>query len=87
MSLITETYLEGLDAYTYFIEWDSNASSDDDDDDDKPSKGVAGIAIKEAPSLLSTPHCLMAKGGEKVLQDDEAADATEGAAVLVEEHL
>ena len=31
----------------YFVEWDSNASSDDDDDDDdKPSKGVAGIAIK-----------------------------------------
>src|SRR6185437_5958291 len=32
----------------YFVEWDSDASSDDDDDDDdnKPSKGVAGIAIK-----------------------------------------
>jgi hypothetical protein len=55
---------------TYFVEWDSDASSDDDDDDDddddKPSKGVAGIAIKEAPSLFSTPHCLMAKGGAKV---------------------
>ena len=36
---------------TYFVEWDSDASSDDDD---KPSKGVAGIAIKEAPSLFST---------------------------------
>ena len=58
----------------YFVEWDSDASSDDDDDDDdddKPSKGVAEIAIKEAPSLFSTPHCLMAKGGAKVLQDDE----------------
>ncbi|PVH64300.1 hypothetical protein PAHAL_2G231700 [Panicum hallii] len=58
----------------YFVEWDSDASSDDDDDDDdddKPSKGVAGIAIKEAPSLFSTPHCLMAKGGAKVQQDDE----------------
>ena len=33
--------------------------------------GVAGIAIKEAPSLFSTPHCLMAKGGAKVLQDDD----------------
>ena len=54
----------------YFVEWDSDASSDDDDDDDKPSKEVAGIAIKEAPSLFSTPHCLMAKGGAKVLQDD-----------------
>ena len=42
----------------YFVEWDSDANSDDDDDDDdKPSKGVAGIAIKEAPSLFSTPHC------------------------------
>ena len=50
----------------YFVEWDSDANSDDDDDDDdKPSKGVAGIAIKEAPSLFSTPHCLMAKGGAK----------------------
>ena len=49
----------------YFVEWDSDASSDDDDDD-KLSKGVAGIAIKEAPSLFSTPHCLMAKGGAKV---------------------
>ena len=53
----------------YFVEWDSDASSDDDDD--KPSKGVAGIAIKEAPSLFSTPHCLMAKGGAKVQQDGE----------------
>ena len=57
---------------TYFVEWDSDASSDDDDDDDdKPSKGVARIAIKEAPSLFSTPHCLMAKGGAKVQQDGE----------------
>ena len=57
----------------YFVEWDSDASSDDDDDDDddKTSKGVAGIAIKEAPSLFSTPHCLMTKGGAKVLQDDD----------------
>ena len=55
--------------HAYFVEWDSDASSDDDDDD-KPSKGVARIAIKEAPSLFSTPHCLMAKGGAKVLQDD-----------------
>ena len=38
----------------YFVEWDSDASSDEDDDD-KSSKGVAGIAIKEAPSLFSTP--------------------------------
>ena len=38
---------------------------------DKPSKGVAGIAIKEAPSLFSTPHCLMTKGGAKVQQDGE----------------
>ena len=52
----------------YFVEWDSDARSDDDD---KPSKGVAGIAIKEAPSLFSTPHCLLAKGGAKVQQDGE----------------
>jgi hypothetical protein len=38
----------------YYVEWDSDASSDSDDDDDKPSKGVAGIAIKEA--LHSSPH-------------------------------
>ena len=67
----------------YFVEWDSDASSDDDDDDydddeddDKPSKGVAGIAIKEALSLFSTPHCLMAKGGDKVLQDGELDELT-----------
>ena len=53
----------------YFVEWDSDASSDDDDD--KPSKGVVGITIKEAPSLFSTPHYLMEKGGAKVLQDDK----------------
>ena len=56
----------------YFVEWDSDASSnDDEEEDDKPSKGVARIAIKEAPSLFSTPHYLMAKGGAKALQDDE----------------
>ena len=56
----------------YFVEWDSDASSDkDDDDDDKPSKEVARIAVKEAPPLFSTPHYLMAKGDAKVLQDDE----------------
>ena len=52
----------------YFVEWDSDANfDDDDDDDDKPSKGVARIAIKEAPSLFSTPHCLMTKDGDNVL--------------------
>ena len=56
----------------YFVEWNFDASSDDDDDDDdKPSKGVAGIAIKEAPSLFSKPHCLMAKDGAKVQQYGE----------------
>jgi len=54
----------------YFVEWDSDASSDDDDDD-KSSKGVAEIAIKEAPSLFFTPYCLTANGGAKVLQDDD----------------
>ena len=54
------------------MEWDSDASSDEDeDDDDKPSKGVVGIAIKGAPSLFTTPHCLMAKSGAKIQQDVE----------------
>jgi hypothetical protein len=54
----------------YYAEWDSDTSSNsDDDDDDKPYKGVPEISIKEAPSLFSTPHCLMAKGDAKVLQD------------------
>jgi hypothetical protein len=43
-----------------------DASSDDDDDDDFSSKLNAGIAIKEAPSLFSSPHCLMTKGDAKV---------------------
>jgi hypothetical protein len=47
---------------------DSNSS---DDDDVKPSKkGLAGIAIKEAPSLFDTPYCLMAKGEPKVCETD-----------------
>jgi hypothetical protein len=64
----------------YYVEWDSDANSndddDDDDDDDKPSKGVTRIAIKEAPSLFSTPYCLMAKGGAKVLQDGALEELT-----------
>jgi hypothetical protein len=40
--------------------------SSDDDDDDTSSKLNAGIAIKEAPSLFSSPHCIMAKGDAKV---------------------
>jgi hypothetical protein len=43
-----------------YVEWDSDATSDSDSDDDevdeKPSKkGLASIAIKEAPSLFDTP--------------------------------
>jgi hypothetical protein len=43
-----------------YVEWESDASldsdSDDDEDDEKPfKKGLAGIAIKEAPSLFDTP--------------------------------
>jgi hypothetical protein len=48
----------------YLVEWDSDASSDDDDD--SSSKLNVGITIKEAPSLFSSPHCLMAKGDAKV---------------------
>jgi hypothetical protein len=58
-----------------YVEWDSDASLDSDssdDDDVKPSKkGLAGIAIKEAPSLFDTPYCLMAKGEPKVCKIDE----------------
>lgn len=49
---------------------DANSSSDSDDE--KPSqKGLTGVAIKEAPSLFSTPHCLMSKGDSKVLNDED----------------
>jgi hypothetical protein len=58
-----------------YVEWDSDASSDSDssnDDDAKPSKkGLAGIAINEAPSLFGTPYCLVAKGEPKVCESDE----------------
>jgi hypothetical protein len=58
-------YHKKRDGKAYLVEWDSDASSDDDDDD-YSSKLNAGIAIKEAPSLFSSPHCLMAKGDAKV---------------------
>jgi hypothetical protein len=45
---------------------DASSDDDDDDDDDSSSKLNAGIAIKKAPSLFSSPHCLMAKGDAKV---------------------
>jgi hypothetical protein len=59
-----------------YVEWDSDVSSDSDSDDDeqdqKPSKkDLAGIAIKEAPSLFDTPYCLMVKGELKVYEIDE----------------
>ncbi|KAJ1279085.1 hypothetical protein BS78_04G128400 [Paspalum vaginatum] len=53
----------------YLVEWDSDASSDSDDEGEA-SKLIADITIKEAPSLFSTSHCLMAKGGSKVYDDD-----------------
>jgi hypothetical protein len=56
----------------YFVEWDSDESSDDKDD--KPSSALAGIAIKEAPSLFSKHHCLMAKGESKVTNDEASDD-------------
>jgi hypothetical protein len=58
-------YNKKKDGKAYLVEWDSDASSDDDDDDTS-SKLNAGIAIKEAPSLFSSPHCLMAKGDATV---------------------
>jgi hypothetical protein len=48
--------------------------SSDDDDDDSSSKLNVGIAIKEAPSLFSSPHCLMAKGDAKVKIRDNLND-------------
>jgi hypothetical protein len=57
----------------YFVEWDSDASSDEDDDD-KPSRGLAGVAIKEAPSLFSKSYCFMAKGESKVIIKDDDDD-------------
>jgi hypothetical protein len=58
-----------------YVEWDSNANLDfdsSDDDDAKPSKkGLANVAIKEAPSLFNTPYCLMAKGELKVCKIDK----------------
>jgi hypothetical protein len=65
----------------YLVEWGSDDSSDDDDDDTS-SKLNAGIAIKEAPSLFSSPHCLMAKEDAKVkiitdlndINDDDVVD-------------
>jgi hypothetical protein len=75
-------YNKKKDSKAYLVEWDSDDSSDDDDDDDTSSKFNAGIAIKEAPSLFSSPHCLMAKGDAKVkiitdlndINDDDDVD-------------
>jgi hypothetical protein len=58
-------YHKKRDGKSYLVEWDSDASSDADDDDSS-SKLNAKIATKEAPSLFSSPHCLMAKGDAKV---------------------
>jgi hypothetical protein len=58
-------YHKKRDGKAYLVEWGLDASSDDDDDDSS-SKLNAGIAIKEAPSLFSSPRCLMAKGDAKV---------------------
>jgi hypothetical protein len=57
-------YNKKKDDKAYLVEWDSDESSDDDDD--TSSKLNADIAIKEAPSLFSSQHCLMAKGDAKV---------------------
>jgi hypothetical protein len=52
-------YHKKRDGKAYLVEWDLDASLDDDDD--SLSKLNVGIAIKEAPSLFSSPHCLMEK--------------------------
>jgi hypothetical protein len=69
-------YIKKKNGKACYVEWDSDASldsdSDDDEGDEKPSKkGLAGIAIKETPSLFNTPYCLMAKGELKVCEIDE----------------
>jgi hypothetical protein len=56
-------YHKKKDGKAYLVEWDSDASSNDDD---SSSKLNTEISIKEAPSLFSSPHCLMAKGDAKV---------------------
>ena len=74
-------YNKKKDGKAYLVEWDSDDSSDDDDDDTS-SKLNAGIAIKEAASLFSSPHCLMEKGDAKVkiitdindINDDDDVD-------------
>jgi hypothetical protein len=58
-------YHKKRDGKAYLVEWDLDASLDEDDDDSS-SKLNVGIAIKGAPSLFSSPHCLMAKGDAKV---------------------
>jgi hypothetical protein len=63
-------YKKEKNGQAYFVEWDSDASFNEDDDD-KPSKGLAGVAIKEAPSLFSKPYCLVAKGESKVIVEDD----------------
>jgi hypothetical protein len=77
-------YNKNKDGKAYLVEWDSDESSDDDDDDTS-SKLNVGIAIKEAPSLFSSPHCLMTKGDAKVkiindlndIDDDDDVDDLE----------
>jgi hypothetical protein len=66
-------YKKEKNGKAYFVEWDSDASFAEDDDD-KPSRGLAGIAIKEAPSLFSKPYCLVAKGESKVIIEDDDDD-------------
>jgi hypothetical protein len=69
------------DDKAYLVEWDSDASLDDNDD--SSSNLNTGIAVKEASSLFSSPHCLMAKVDDKVKiigdlndidDDDEVVD-------------
>jgi hypothetical protein len=66
-------YKKEKNGQDYFVEWDSDASSDEDDDD-KPSQGLGEVAIKEAPSLFSKPYCLMAKGESNVIIEDDDDD-------------
>jgi hypothetical protein len=66
-------YHKKKDGKAYLVEWDLDERLDDDDDDSS-SKLNVGIIIKEAPSLFSSLHCLMAKRDAKVKIIDNLND-------------
>lgn len=58
---ISDLQEEKKKGHTYYVEWDSDASSDSDDEK-STSKSLAGIAINKKLSIFNTPSsCFMAK--------------------------